>query len=314
MKKSSQADFHAPGQGDVHNQSAPSTEVAFADTELGRRLLAVMTDGTASNRTIAEHLLRNPVRITAWSIEDLAGAIGVSNATLSRFARAVGYKGYPDLRAGMAETLQTVLRPVEKLRSSFDRADPTQAAISEGLETTLAHLSRVADQLAGSAQLPDLVARLNAARTIYVMGFGLSAHVAGLLTLGLQPFCANLVNVVEFGGTEVAAGRLMNLGEGDVVIAIAFPRYAQAALHLAGFARSRKAYVVAITDSPVSPLAQRADTVLLAESTHPVLSSSLAAAVLMAETLVTAMMLSNRDNVARAESLTDAISSYLHNP
>ncbi|MFY8091968.1 MAG: MurR/RpiR family transcriptional regulator [Niveispirillum sp.] len=314
MKKSSQADFHAPGQGDTQNQSAPSTEVAFADTELGRRLLAVMADGTASNRTIAEHLLRNPVRITAWSIEDLAGAIGVSNATLSRFARAVGYSGYPDLRAGMAETLQTVLRPVEKLRSSFDRADPTQAAISEGLEATLSHLSRVADQMAGGAQLPDLVARLNAARTIYVMGFGLSAHVAGLLTLGLQPFCANLVNVVEFGGTEVAAGRLMNLGEGDVLIAIAFPRYAQAALHLAGFAKSRKAYVVAITDSPVSPLAQRADIILLAESTHPVLSSSLAAAVLMAETLVTAMMLSNRDNVARAESLTDAISSYLHNP
>ncbi|KPF86730.1 hypothetical protein IP70_06090 [alpha proteobacterium AAP38] len=314
MKKSSQADFHAPGQGDAQTQSAPSTEVAFADTELGRRLLAVMADGTASNRTIAEHLLRNPVRITAWSIEDLASAIGVSNATLSRFARAVGYAGYPDLRAGMAETLQTVLRPVEKLRSSFDRADPTQAAINEGLEATLSHLSRVAEQMAGGTQLSELVSRLNAARTIYVMGFGLSAHVAGLLTLGLQPFCANLVNVVEFGGTEVAAGRLMNLGEGDVLIAIAFPRYAQAALHLTSFAKSRRAHVVAITDSPVSPLAQRADTVLLAESTHPVLSSSMTAAVLMAETLVTAMMLSNRDNVAHAESLTDAISSYLHNP
>lgn len=313
MKKSYQADFHAPGQGDQRSP-APSTEVAFAETDLGRRLLAVMEDGTASNRLIAEHLLRNPVRITAWSIEDLAGAIGVSNATLSRFARAVGFGGYPDLRNAIAETLQAVLRPVEKLRSSFDRDDPTLAAIRDGLEATLGHVTRVADQHAGGGILPSVVARLNAARSIYVMGFGLSAHVAGLLTLGLQPFCANLINVVEFGGTEVAAGRMMNMGEGDVMIAIAFPRYAQAALHLTEFARSRRAQVIAITDSPASPLAQRADLLLLAESAHPVLSSSLCAAVLMVESLVTAMMLSNRDNVARAESLTDAISSYLHNP
>ena len=50
--------------------------------------------------------------------------------------------------------------------------------------------------------------------------------------------------VVEFGGTEVAAGRLMNIGPKDLLIAISFPRYA----------RDRCAHVIALTDSMAPPL------------------------------------------------------------
>jgi DNA-binding MurR/RpiR family transcriptional regulator len=157
-----------------------------------------------------------------------------------------------------------------------------------------------------------VVARLQGAPTIYVMGFGLSAHAAGLLTLGLQPFCPGLINVVEFGGTEVAAGRLMNVARGDMLVVISVPRYARDAVQLTHYARDRGAGVVAITDSPASPLARLADHLLLAPSRHPVLSSSLAAAVLVVEALVTGMMVSSRANVAQAEKLTEAISSYLY--
>jgi DNA-binding MurR/RpiR family transcriptional regulator len=160
--------------------------------------------------------------------------------------------------------------------------------------------------------LAAVVERLKGAPAVYVMGFGLSAHAAGLLALGLQPFCPQLINVVEFGGTEVAAGRLMNVGPGDALVAISVPRYASDAVQLAAYARDRGAGVVAITDSPASPLARIADHLLLAPSRHPVLSSSLAAIVLVVEALVTAMMVSNRANVAQAEKLTEAISSYLY--
>jgi len=58
---------------------------------------------------------------SSQSIEDLAAASGVSTATLSRFARALGYGGYSELRAALADTLQGVLRPVEKLRGALAR-------------------------------------------------------------------------------------------------------------------------------------------------------------------------------------------------
>ncbi len=46
--------------------------------------------------------------------------------------------------------------------------------------------------------------------------------------------------------------------------------------------------------------------------THPVLSSSYMAALLVIETLVTSLMISGDNQVAQAEKLTDAISAYLY--
>lgn len=52
--------------------------------------------------------------------------------------------------------------------------------------------------------------------------------------------------------------------------------------------------------------------VLVAPATHPVLSSSYTAALLVIEALVTSLMVSGDNQVAQAEKLTDAISAYLY--
>ncbi len=144
------------------------------------------------------------------------------------------------------------------------------------------------------------------------MGFGLSAHVAALLVLGLQPFRPQVSGVVEFGGTEVAAGRLMGIGPDDLLIAITFPRYASDVVQLVRYARDRGARVVALTDSPAAPIAPLADRVLFAPADHPTLSSSMVAAVAIAEALVAAVMLSDPANAERASLLETAIGGYLH--
>ncbi len=282
---------------------------AFASSELGRRLRVLQASGSTSNRAIAEHLLRNPVHGSSLSIEEFAAACGVSTATLSRFARALDYGGYPELRAALADTLQEVLRPVEKLRGALARQDADDP-LRTSLQDSLTNLRATAEGL-DPASLARIVARMSKASCVYVLGFGLSAHLAALLTLGLQPFCRQLVNIVEFGGTEVAAGRLMNLEPTDLLIAISFPRYATDAVHLVRFAHDRGAHIVALTDSVASPLAPLADELLIAQSAHPVLSSSNVAALLVIEALVTALMVSNSENVEKAARLTEAISAYL---
>lgn len=282
---------------------------AFAQSDLGARLQDQHQHGSGSQRTIAEYLLRNPVVGASQSIEDLAAATGVSTATLSRFARALGYAGFPELRMALADTMQSLLQPVEKLRGAMNRL-AVEDPLRESVQQSLGNLRETADTI-DPVLIDAVVKRLSAARTVYVMGFGLSAHLASLLTLGLQPFCRQLVNVVEFGGTEIAAGRLMNLEAGDELITISFPRYASDAVHLTRFAADRGASITAITDSIASPLTPLASALLLAPSGHPILSSSNLAALLVIETLVSAFMVSNADNVEKATRLTDAISAYL---
>lgn len=293
----------------AHESQSP--DVAFAHSALGQALMRVLSEGSSSYRTIADYLLRNQVRVTALGIEELADSCQVSTATISRFAREVGFKNYAAMRGAVAEVLQGVLQPVEKLRNNIERREGAASPATESLEFAAANIGATGKGLSLS-EMDKVVHKLTRAGTVYVMGFGLSTHLAGLLAMHLQPFCPHVVEVAGHGGTEVAAGHLATITAKDVLVVISFPRYALDVIRLANFARSRQASIVSLTDSPASPLAELADHVLYAQSSHPVLSSSSTAAVALIEALAVSLMVSNKDNVEKAARLTEAISAYLY--
>ena len=287
-----------------------SPEVAFAGSSLGQSLRAVMGTGSASNRTIAEYLLRNQVRVTALGIEELAELCQVSTATISRFARDLGFKNFAAMRAAIAQTLQAVLQPVEKLRNNVARKSGAGVQAADSLDYAAANLGATAMALSG-AEVNAVVRKLARAKAVYVLGFGLSSYLAGMLALHLQPFCQQVIEVAGQGGTEVAAGHLATITPRDVLVVISFPRYALDVIRLTQFARDRGASIVAITDAPASPLAALSEHVLYAESSHPILPSSATAGIAVIEALVVSLMASSKDNVDKAARLTEAISAYL---
>jgi DNA-binding MurR/RpiR family transcriptional regulator len=296
-----------------HASEYAAPEVAFAQSSLGQSLLRVLAEGSASQRVIADYLLRNQVRVTALGIEELAECCQVSTATISRFARDIGFKNVSAMRSEVAATLQSVLQPVDKLRTTIARRAGATSPAIESLEYAAANV-KACSQALDARTVDQVVVRLARARSVYVLGFGLSAQLASLLALHLQPFCAHVIDVGGYGGTEVAAGHLANITAKDVLIVMSFPRYSLDVIRLASFARERNACIVSITDSPASKVAELGNFVLYAQSTHPVLPSSASAALAMIEALVVSLMVSNKANVAKAERLTDAISAWLHGP
>jgi DNA-binding MurR/RpiR family transcriptional regulator len=311
MKKTSHLPLEPRATASFNASLGGSADTAFAQSELGAKLLKILaaSSTSAGNRAVAEQLLRNPVRATAWGIEELAAQAGTSTATLSRFARSMGYGGFAELRDAMAQVLQSVLQPMEKLRDAM-QPNAKSSAVSLSLEAGLNNARQAAQDL-DPEQLTRISERLVFAETVYVMGFGISAHLAAMLALDLQPFCQQLINVVEFGGTEVAAGRLMNIKQDDVLVVMSFPRYARDAIQLTNYARDRGARVVVLTDSVASPLAALGHEVLLATANHPVISSSAVSAMLLIEALVTSLMVSRKQHVNQAGKLTEAIAGYL---
>jgi DNA-binding MurR/RpiR family transcriptional regulator len=294
--------------GVVYESASP--EVAFAQSEIGQSLKRVLADGSGSNRAIANFLLRNPVRVPALGIEELAESCTVSTATVSRFARDLGFANYAAMRNEVASTVQALLQPVDKLRNQIERKTRDLPA-TESLDYVAANVAATSQALS-ERDLKLAVQKLKRARTVYVLGFGLSSALADLLALHLQPFCRHVVCAAGAGGTEVAAGHLANITEADVLVVMSFPRYALDVVRLTGFARTRSATVIAITDAPASPLAELADIALFAQSTHPILPSSAAAALGLIEALVATLMVSNKENVEKAARLTEAISAYLY--
>ncbi|MFS2213637.1 MurR/RpiR family transcriptional regulator [Massilia cellulosiltytica] len=291
--------------------SSASPDIGFAESSLGQSLLRVLAEGSVSNRAIADYVLRNQVRVTALGIEELADACDVSTATISRFARDLGFRNYAAMRGAVAETLQSVLQPVEKLRSTIARRAAKASPALESLGYAEAAITATSRALAGT-QIDRIGAVLTKARTVYVLGFGLSSFLAGALAMHLQPFCRHVVEAAASGGTEVAASHLATITGKDVLVVISLPRYTLDAASLTRFARDAGATIVSITDSPASPLAELGHHVLYAHSTHPVLPSSSSAALAVIEALAVSLMTSNKANVAKAARHTEAIAAYLH--
>jgi DNA-binding MurR/RpiR family transcriptional regulator len=291
--------------------SSAAPDIGFAESSLGQSLLRVLAEGSASNRAIADYLLRNQVRVTALGIEELAEACEVSTATISRFTRDLGFRNYAAMRGAVAETLQSVLQPVEKLRSTIARRAAAASPALESLGYAEAAIAATSRALAG-AQLDRIGTMLTKARTVYVLGFGLSSFLAGTLAMHLQPFCHHVVEAAASGGTEVAASHLATIGAKDVLVVISLPRYTLDAVSLTRFARAGGATVVSITDSPASPLAELGHHVLYAPSAHPVLPSSSSAALAIIEALAVSLMTSSQANVAKAARHTEAIAAYLY--
>lgn len=298
------ADFHTPDPG-----WGADAARRFADTAVGAALVARMEDGAPQQRRLAEFVLRNPLAAAARPIDDLAAGAQVSPATISRFARDLGHPGFAGFRAALADAVGASLDPVGKLREGFGRPGAASPA-ADSLAAARAHLEALADPQT-AARLKALARRVAAARTVYTVGFGLSAHLAAMLALGLQPYREGVVNVVQYGGTEVAAGRLAAVGAGDLLLAISFPRYAADAVHLARFAREQGARIAAITDSVASPLARWSDDLITAPALHPVLSSSSLPGLALTEALTAEFVMSDPAHVARAERLSAALRKYL---
>jgi DNA-binding MurR/RpiR family transcriptional regulator len=289
---------------------SPEADRRFTSSALGQQVLVLFSSGSPSQRQLSEFILRDPVFVATHGIEDLAKSSGISASTISRYVRDLGLAGFAEFRAGVGETVHALIAPVAKLGERMARPNPERAAAEASLAAAAHSVEALADP-ATAESVRAVALRLKDARYVWVMGFGLSAHLAAMLALGLQPYRDGVVNVVQYGGNEVAAGRLMSAGPGDVVIALTFPRYSADVTELARAARAAGARIVALTDSVVSPLAAVADDLLLAPSPHPVLSASSLPALAVIEALVSEFLLSDPAHLERAGRLAAAMAAYL---
>jgi len=286
------------------------TDRRFTASPVGRQVLALLAEGSPSQRQFSEFILRDPVFIATHGIEDVARQSGISASTISRYVRDLGLAGYAEFRSGVGDTVHALVAPVAKLGARMSEAAPEAGVAESSLLTARHSIDALCDP--GTAEsIRRIVETLQAARQIWVMGFGLSAHLAAILALGLQPYRDGVINVVQFGGTEVAAGRLMSAGPGDVVVAITFPRYSTDVTELARAARKAGARLVGMTDSVASPLAPICDDLLLAPAQHPILSSSSLPGLAVIEALVSEFMLCDPAHLERAGQLAAAMSAWL---
>lgn len=207
---------------------------------------------TPTQRRIAHCLVEHAGKAAYLSAAEVADLAGVSQPSVTRFAMALGYSGYPALRRE--------LRDVD----SADRAGSVaeRNAMQLAVQAEAEHLGRLHDQLARLDDVQRAAELLVASRPLPVLGLRAAAPLAGYFGY----FAAKVhpdVRVLDTGGTQLLdrIDQAHAAGAG-AMLAVVLPRYPRESLDAVREAKAAGCAIVAITDSVVSPVAEMADVVL----------------------------------------------------
>ena len=255
-----------------------------------------------AHRKVADYLLADGRRAALEPIATVARDLRTSESTVVRFAQALGFKGYPELRDELRERFLATATSLDRFAASAsapkrERAATLERVLTEDADSILRTLAQVPRET-----FDAVVGEIARARRTYVIGFRGSAGVALVLGMGLRIFLPETrVVAVNVGDTPE---ELLSLRKSDLVIVISYLRYSGQTLEILRYAREVGAHAVAITDSPASPVARLADHALITRPTSPRTMASYAPAASLASALTEAV--AARRGTAAGRSLRQA--------
>lgn len=259
---------------------------------------------TKTSRIIGEYILDNETDACFMTSTEIAGALDVSEASVIRFARALGFSGYMDfqksLRKAHTERLgrisSAVAVPYERLQASMAHSDENY--IQEFLMNTETNITSVVKNNPKES-FDAAIDLLLSCRRKYIVASRANTGVASYFNLLLRhqvpdviPTWESSVNVID---------HMCDIGTDDCVILFSFPRYSEMDRQAIQMAEDAGAKIIVVSDRPSAPLAQYATVLLTVDVDTNTFFNSYVGVQLVMEILCAG--LSRRVGGANAEKL-----------
>lgn len=257
---------------------------------------------TRTDAEIAEYILAHFNTIGFQTSTTLAQAVGVSDTSVIRFIRKLGFKGYSEFRAEMNKRAarqigqsEKGLSPGEKYARSLEQLNPSHL-LYDVSQYTVKNLQQSYDQL-DQATVDQIVDILLTSDRKYIAGFRGTACCAQYMASKLLFLTPHVVPVIHADASAVE--NLLDITEKDCLLLYSFPRYSEINRVLMDIARENGAKIILMTDRRTSPLANKADVVVVTYVGGLGFTNSYVAPLSLSEVILLAM--SGRKDVTRSE-------------
>ena len=278
--------------------------MADDDRTVSDRIEARLEELTPAERKLALSILDNYPVSGLGPLAALAEVAEVSVPTVARTVQKLGVKGYPDFQAALREELKATARgPVAK-HESWAEAAPSGHVLNRFSDAVLGNIRQTLatidpalfDRAAAMIGDPD--------HPLHIVGGRITHTLAEYMFLQMQVVRPGVTHVQTTSNTWPHA--LLQAGEGDVFCIFDVRRYEANTLRLAEVAAARGARIVLFTDQWRSPVHALAEVSFATRIGAPSAWDSMAAPLLLVETLVAAAQNIDWDGTkARMERLEE---------
>jgi DNA-binding MurR/RpiR family transcriptional regulator len=240
---------------------------------------------------IASHALDNPSELALETIAAVSQRAGVQPSSLIRFAKVFGFSGYSDMQRVFRMRLTDAMPDYkERLKSlngteqEGEEAKDVSALLEQFVEADIAGLRRLQQQKRTSVLLDQAFKLITDSDIVYVVAHRRSFPIACYLSYALSQM--NVRNVLVDGVGGMFMQQAANASSKDCIIAISSKAYSPDVAQVVRDASQRGVKVIAMTDSPLSPLAEHANVSLEVQQASVGMFRSLAVTMTLAVTLI----------------------------
>ena len=222
--------------------------------ETARRLDGGLTE---TGRRALDLLLDKPQEMSELSAAQVAALLGVHETTMTRLATHLGYIGYRQLRAALAQEGESPVSSAERMSSRSD-SEYTLAALIEDEVAAMQRVARVVSQ----NEIDELAHRIISARTVYLFGPPYAQITLDLFGRRFRRLGISAVVLPTSG--RLIAEHLTPFGAEDLVLSLVFRRPDPKLGRINAYAQSLGASTAVIADEEGLVFDPRPDQLIVA--------------------------------------------------
>lgn len=268
-------------------------------TTILNRLAGELSELTPEARKAATYVLENPRDVGVSTVREIAEAAKVKPNTVVRMARQVGFKGYEDFREPFREAIRSGAADFP------DRArwlqDISKTGDLGGIYADMVRdvMTNIEETFAGisTGDLKSAAESIWNARRVFTLGVGVNHSVAHnftyLASTGMTEFHA----IPQPGSTPV--DDLAWADERDILIAVTCKPYRSEVVEAVSIAKEQGMKIVALSDSPASPIIRMADHGFVVSVETPQFFPSTVSIIALLETLLSFVIAVASDEIPK---------------
>ncbi|MFD2639057.1 MurR/RpiR family transcriptional regulator [Piscibacillus salipiscarius] len=219
------------------------------------RIRGSMSQFSEKEKQIATYILRNPQLIIHTTINQVADDLGIAEATVFRFCRRLGFKGYQALKIALAAE---VVAPIEDIHEEISEDDSVLEITEKVFQSNIQAIERTKEIQNGNT-LEQVIDRIIKSDCVYFFGNGGSGIVA---QDAQHKFLRIGVNAHAYADTHLQLMATSQMTKNNIAFFISHTGANIDLLDVVEMAKERGVFTVAITNFAKSPLSEAVDVPL----------------------------------------------------
>ncbi|MFV0498018.1 MAG: MurR/RpiR family transcriptional regulator [Candidatus Fimivivens sp.] len=220
------------------------------------------TSLTKTEKLVADYMLENMDTIGLFTITDLASAIGVSDTSIVRFVRSLGFQSFSAFKKHMNARIlnhyNNAMTPKEKLIKTKSVINESSLAF-DIMQRSVENIKKAHAQLDPKVIAQTTEILLNS-KNKFIAGFRTSSCCTTYFSRKLAYLLNNVRPLVWAESATVE--QLVDMTQDDCLLLYSFPPNSEITYLMLEMAKKIHAKTILITDKITSPLSSQADIVI----------------------------------------------------